>query len=377
MKIPFNIPFISGQEMFYLKTALGSGQCGSEGLFVDRCKEWFATHYKNPATFLTPSCSDALEMAALISGAGPGDEVIVPSWTHVSSANAFVLRGATIVFADIDPDTITVSIEDVEKKITGRTKVVVAVHYGGYGAEAGKLRTLCDERKIMLVEDAAHSIGALNKGAYHGTIGHLGCISFHESKNIQCGEGGALLVNDPSLISTAESIFDKGTNRPAFLRGEVPVYEWLRPGSSFAMSNITAAMLLAQLQETDTVNWQRGEMWKLYREQLGNIPRFEKFCTLPPMPENMDEFNAHIFFIKADTAERAALIKEQLNKKEIQAQSHFPPLHQSPFGKQFRGTCPLTESESRRLIRLPIFHGLNINQIKRIATALEEILKKF
>jgi len=377
LKIPFNIPYISGQELFYLKTALQSGHYSSEGLFIDRCKDWFKTNYAVSSVLLTPSCSSALELAAMMLNVGPGDEVILPSFTHISTANAFALRGATLIFAEIEPQTMTICVNDVRKKMSPRTKVIVAVHYGGYPAGVRELRKLCDENGVFLIEDAAHSIGARVDHAYQGTIGHMGCLSFHETKNIHCGEGGALLINDPAFIETAEIIFEKGTNRSAYLRGEVSEYEWLRPGSSFAMSNIAAAVLLAQLQETDNVNYQRTELWKYYYQCFSEIPDREKYFRMPPMPENIDHFNAHIFFLQANSPALAKQIADSCAKAEIPVQFHFPPLHESPYGKKYRGDCPLTTYESRCLIRFPMFVGLNKTHIDRIASILEKTIKKF
>ncbi|MGD9493422.1 MAG: dTDP-4-amino-4,6-dideoxygalactose transaminase [Bacteroidales bacterium] len=376
MNIPFNIPYISGQELFYIKTALQSKQCSSEGIFIDRVKEWFAINYKTPSVFLTTSCTDALEMAALICKIQAGDEVIIPSWTHVSTANAFALRGARIVFTDVEAGKMTLDVNDVISKISDKTKAIAAVHYGGYGADIIHLKKICDSKNIFLIEDAAHSIGAGIDGHKQGTIGHLGCISFHESKNIHCGEGGILLVNDKNLIETAEIVFQKGTNRSMFLRGEVPFYEWIQAGSSFSMSNLTAAMLLAQLQETDNVNYRRLELWKSYYELLGNIDGFAKYFSLPPLPDKEDDFNAHIFFIKGNSENISAKIHRALNNAGIQAQFHFPPLHTSLFGKRFSGNCPVTASENIRLLRLPLFYGMNSNQIKKMAIILGKILKK-
>ncbi len=362
--------------MFYIKTALQSGQCSSEGLFIDRCREWFSQNYQVHRSYLTTSCTDSLEMAALIAGIQPGDEVIIPSWTHVSTANAFALRGANIVFADADAATMTISIEDVEKKISKKTKAIVAVHYGGYGAEVMRLREICDKRNILLIEDAAHSIGAGIHGRKQGTVGHLGCISFHETKNIQCGEGGLLLVNDDKLLQSAEIVFQKGTDRAAFLRGEVLRYQWQRTGSSFSMSNLTAAMLLAQLQETESVNYRRGELWQHYREIFGNISSFEKYFSLPPVPPDFDDFNAHIFFIKGQTSEISLQLHDLLNNAGISARFHYAPLHESPFGKQFSGDCPIISIESKCLLRMPLFYGMNYNQIKKISAILQKSLKK-
>lgn len=362
--------------MFYIKTALQSGHYSSEGLFIDRCNEWFSQNYQTAHSFLTTSCSDALEMAALVAGINPGDEVIIPSWTHVSTANAFALQGADIVFAEVDADTMTISIEDAERKISGRTKAIVVVHYGGYGAEVMRLREICDRRNILLIEDAAHSIGAGIHGRKQGAIGHLGCISFHETKNIQCGEGGVLFVNDGKLLQPAEIVFEKGTNRAAYLRGEVPFYQWQRTGSSFSMSNLTAAMLLAQLQETESVNYRRGELWQHYRETFGNISSFEKYFSLPPMPLNFDEFNAHIFFIKGRSPKISLQIHDSLNKAGISARFHYAPLHESPFGKKYSVSCPVTSIESKCLIRMPLFYGMNFNQIDKISKMLQKNLKK-
>ncbi len=376
MKIPFNIPYISGQELFYLKTALRSGHYASEGLFTDRCKEWFKTSYNVPSVLLTPSCSSALELATLTLNIGPGDEVILPSFTHVSTANAVVLRGATPVFADIDPQIMTISVDDVKNKITPETKAVIAVHYGGYPARVSELRTLCDEKGIFLIEDAAHSIGARENNQFQGTIGHLGCISFHETKNIHCGEGGALLINDPALTETAEIIFEKGTNRAAFLRSEVSQYEWLRPGSSFAMSNISAAILLAQLQETNDVNYQRTELWKYYYQRFEEIQDKEEYFRMPLLPDNMEYFNAHIFYLQANSPGLAKQIEDAFLRSGIPVQFHFPPLHKSPFGKKYHSNCPVAAYESRCLLRFPMYIGLNKNQIDRIADLLGKTVVK-
>jgi len=376
LKIPFNIPYVSGQELFYLKTALRSGHYSSEGLFIDRCKEWFTSNYSVSSVMLTPSCSSALELATLILDIGPGDEVILPSFTHVSTANAVALRGAKPVFADIDPRTMMLNIVDVRDKFTPATKAVIAVHYGGYAAAVKELRKLCDKKKIFLIEDAAHSIGAKADHAFQGTIGHLGCLSFHETKNIHCGEGGALLINDPALNEAAEIIFEKGTNRAAFLRGEVPQYQWQRPGSSFAMSNITASVLLAQLQETDDVNYQRTELWKYYYECFAEIQHTEKYFRLPPLPAVMEDFNAHIFFLQTVSPSVAIIITESFFKKGYPMQYHFPPLHESPFGKKYGADCPATAHESRCLIRFPMYVGLNRNQIGQMALILEKTLSK-
>ncbi len=376
MNIPFNIPFVSGQELFYLKTALQSGHFSSEGLYIDRCKEWLGQKYSNSHLFLTTSCTHALEMASLLIDIKFGEEVIIPSWTHVSTANAFAMRGAKIVFADIDAETMTVDVKDVENKITKKTKAVVAVHYGGYYADVVQLKKICEQNNVYLIEDAAHSIGAGVDGFMQGCVGHLGCISFHSSKNIHCGEGGLLLVNDKKLQKSAEIVFDKGTDRYLFLQNKVSNYQWRSIGSSFSMSNITASVLLAQLQEVDNVNNRRRELWDYYFEKLSNINSFEKCFSLPVFPKNFDEFNAHIFFIKATDSDVLKEAKRILINNGIQVASHYFPLHESSFGSKYSGKCPITSNESKILIRLPMFYSITYNQINFIANIFEKAIGK-
>lgn len=375
MSIPFNIPHLCGQELFYIKSALRSGRSGGDGMFVERCSEWFTENYQVPAAFMTHSCTGALEMAALVAGIESGDEVIVPSFTHVSTANAFALRGATIVFADSIAETMTIDIVDVLAKITTKTKAIVVVHYGGYAADVVQLRQICDEKGILLIEDAAHSIGAKLNGKHHGTFGHMGCISFHETKNIQCGEGGVLLINESSLIPLAEMVYEKGTNRTAFLRGEATFYEWQCTGSSFAMSNISAAMLLAQLQETEDINYRRAHLWTQYHNLLSNVSGLENLFELPPVPVELIEFNAHVFFLRAKSAETATQLVAYLSNKKIAARFHYQPLHLSPFAKSFPHChCSVAESNCNKLVRLPLFAQLNSNQVKTVVEAIEQFV---
>ncbi len=373
MSIPFNIPYLNGQELLYIKSALRSGRHGSDGEYILRCKQWFESNLPTQAAFMTHTCSHALEMAALICDIKPNDEVIIPSFTHVSTANAFSLRGATSVFADVEPATMTMCIDDIAKKITARTRMIVVVHYGGYTTDLFRLKHLCDKHNLILVEDAAHGIGGFYQRQALGTIGHLGCISFHETKNIQCGEGGVLLLNDASLLPVAEEIYNKGTDRAAFLKGSKPYYQWTRLGSSFAMDNIRAAMLFSQLHELDLVTEKRRSLWMRYYKELSAISSARSGFSLPPYPEDPEGFNAHIFYVMGKDAVFTRKMWERLNGAGIQASFHYTALHESTFGSELSVCdCPVASERSKRLLRLPLFNNLNQRQIQHIA----EVIKK-
>lgn len=368
--IKFNIPYQSSDTEKYLKLALESESQSTDGKFVKKCAAWFEENYSCEKAFMTHSCTGALEMAALTIGIEPGNEVIVPAFTHISTANAFALRGAKIVFADILADTMCIDPADVKQKISPKTKAVIAMHYGGYTTEIEEIVNICKKNGLYLIEDAAHSIGATHNSKYHGTFGDIGCISFHETKNIHCGEGGVFLLNNKSLLGNAEEIYEKGSNRNAFLRNEVSEYSWTGLGSSFGMNNLSAAMLWAQLQDLEMVNEKRLAIWNNYYSVLKNITGI----TMPLKPEL--GFNAHIFYIKIPVNKNNVLLSF-LNKNGISAHKHFPPLNISPFGKSYGPiVCPIAESEYQKLIRLPMHTGIKKADIKFIAETIFQSLKK-
>lgn len=377
MKIPFNIPYLNNKELLAIQKAMQSGSLSGDGFYVKQCNQWFKEVYNCKHPFMTHSCTAALEMAALILNIEADDEVIIPSFTHISTANAFALRGAKIVFADILPDTMCINPQDVVKKISKKTKAIVIVHYGGYASPIKKIKELCRANSLYLIEDAAHSIGVKKDTEYLGTLGDIGCISFHETKNIHCGEGGALLLNNNDLLDKTEQIYEKGSNRNAFLRNEVAKYEWTSLGSSFAMNNITAAFLYSQLESIETVNLKRKEIWISYYKKIQSIPNYNKFLSLPPMPNNIKEFNAHIFFIKAKSKEIAIELSQFLSKKEIQALKHFPPLHNSPFATKYKNAnCQIVEQEYEKLIRLPIYTKLDNNKLDFIVQSIRKFCEE-
>jgi len=368
--IKFNIPYHSPNAEKYLKEALESDSQSCDGESVQKCSGWFEENYGCHKAFMTHSCTGALEMAALTIGIESADEVIVPAFTHISTANAFALRGAKIVFADILADTMCIDPADVIKKITPETKAVVAMHYGGYAADMVLLGDICKKNGLYLIEDAAHSIGATHNDKHLGTFGDIGCISFHETKNIHCGEGGAFLINNPELLKKAEEVFEKGSNRAAFLRNEVSEYSWTGLGSSFGMNNLSAAMLWSQLQDLGVVSEKRVAIWNDYYAAFKSI----EGIILPP--ESESGFNAHIFYIKAQATQADGLLA-LLNEKGIAACRHFPPLNKSPFGEKFGKThCTVAEAEYQKLIRLPMHIGIRKTDTEFIADIIARFLSK-
>jgi dTDP-4-amino-4,6-dideoxygalactose transaminase len=367
MMIPFNKPLHVDKEMKYIKKVIDNQKISGDGEFTIRCQEWFETNFYIKKALLTPSCTHALEMAAILLDIQEGDEVIMPSYTFVSTANAFVLRGAKIIFVDIRPDTMNIDETKIESAITERTKVIVPVHYAGVACEMDKIMELADRYNLYVVEDAAQGVMSTYKGRHLGTIGHLGTYSFHETKNYSCGEGGALLINDNRFIERAEIIREKGTNRSRFFRGQVDKYTWVDIGSSYLPSELNAAMLFAQLEKAVSVNEHRKELWETYYNILKNLP-----LELPVIPSNC-EHNAHMFYIKtSDLNERTALI-EYLKKNNVYSVFHYVPLHSSEAGlcfSLFSGVDEYTTKESERLVRLPMYHSLSKEEV---ATVCQQI----
>lgn len=359
--IPFNSPPIVGTELDYMQAAMSSGKLCGDGGFTRRCQQWLEQRFGAHKVLLTPSCTASLEMAALLLDIKPGDEVIMPSFTFVSTANAFVLRGAKAIFVDIRPDTMNIDESKIEAAISDRTRAIVPVHYAGVACEMDTIMALAKKYKLLVVEDAAQGVMSTYKGQALGTIGHIGCFSFHETKNYTAGgEGGATLINDPSLIERAEIIREKGTNRSQFFRGQVDKYTWRDLGSSYLMADLQAAFLWGQLEAAEKINQRRLELWNNYYQvfkPLAEAGRIE----LPTIPADCQQ-NAHMFYIKlGDIADRSAFI-DYLKEAEILAVFHYIPLHECPAGEkygEFRGENRFTSTESERLVRLPLFFNLS------------------
>jgi len=370
--IPFNAPPVVGTELEYMQSAMGSGKLCGDGGFTRRCQQWMENRFGSRKVLLTPSCTASLEMAAILIAIQPGDEVIMPSYTFVSTANAFVLRGATIVFVDIRPDTLNIDETLIEAAITEKTKAIVPVHYAGVACEMDTIMALAEKHGLYVVEDAAQGVMSTYKGKALGTIGHIGCFSFHETKNYTAGgEGGATLINDPALVERAEIIREKGTNRSQFFRGQVDKYTWRDIGSSYLMADLQAAYLWAQLEAAKRINDQRLRLWQNYYDALKPVADSGRI-ELPIIPQDC-QHNAHMFYIKlADNDDRSALIN-WLKEAEILAVFHYIPLHSSPAGQRFgrfHGTDNYTQAESERLLRLPLFYNLSANNQKTVINSL-------
>ncbi|MBZ6387269.1 MULTISPECIES: dTDP-4-amino-4,6-dideoxygalactose transaminase [Pantoea] len=370
--IPFNAPPIVGSELEYMQSAMASGKLCGDGGFTRRCQQWMEQRFGSKKVLLTPSCTASLEMAALLINLQPGDEVIMPSYTFVSTANAFVLRGATIVFVDIRPDTLNIDESKIEAAITEKTRAIVPVHYAGVACEMDAIMALAAQYKLWVIEDAAQGVMSRYKGRALGTIGHIGCFSFHETKNYTAGgEGGATLINDAALIERAEVIREKGTNRSQFFRGQVDKYTWRDIGSSYLMADLQAAYLWAQLEAAERVNQQRLRLWQRYYDALQPLAAKGRI-ELPTLPAAC-EHNAHMFYIKLrDSDDRQALIS-WMKEAEILTVFHYIPLHSSPAGEEFgrfHGEDLFTTRESERLLRLPLFYNLTDNNQNTVISSL-------
>lgn len=358
--IPFNKPPVVGTELTYMKQAMDSGKLCGDGGFTKRCEEWMEKHFDCPKVQLTPSCTASLEMAAILINIKPGDEVIMPSFTFVSTSNAFVLRGATIVFVDIRPDTMNIDETKIEAAITERTRAIVPVHYAGVACEMDTIMAIAEKHNLFVIEDAAQGVMSTYKGRALGTIGHIGAYSFHETKNYSSGgEGGATLVNDKSLINRAEVIREKGTNRSQFFRGQVDKYIWRDIGSSYLMSDLQAAYLWAQLEEAEKINQRRLLLWQRYYDALAPLAQAGKLA-LPIVPEGL-KHNAHMFYIKLKDIEQRTEFNDYMKSHGILTVFHYVALHTSPAGEEFGrfdGEDRYTTSESDRLVRLPMFYNM-------------------
>jgi dTDP-4-amino-4,6-dideoxygalactose transaminase len=363
MWIPFNKPYLTGRELDYIRQAHEAHHLSGDGLFTKRCRAWLEERLGCHQALLTHSCTAALEMAAILAGIGPGDEIIMPSFTFVSTANAFVLRGGVPVFVDIRPDTLNIDESKIEAAITPKTRAIVVVHYAGVACEMEAIQSLARRHRLLLIEDAAQAIGAAYRGRPLGGFGQLAALSFHETKNLISGEGGALLVNAPELAARAEIVREKGTNRGAYFRGEVDKYTWVEIGSSFLPSDIIAAFLWAQLEQAEAILARRQALWAKYHaafeplEQAGLLRR-------PIVPRDATP-NAHSYFLLlADLASRQRFI-DTLRTQGVHAVFHYVPLHSSPAGRKFgraSGSMTVTDSVADRLVRLPLWIGLESQQ---------------
>ena len=371
--IPFNIPPFTGKEMNYIRQAVENQKICGDGPYTKKCSEWIEQKTGTAKCLLTTSCTHATELAALLADVKEGDEVIMPSYTFVSTADAFVLRGAKPVFVDIRPDTMNMDETLIEDAITPRTKAIVPVHYAGVACEMDTIMDIAKRHHLLVIEDAAQGIMSTYKGQALGAIGDFGCFSFHETKNYSMGEGGALLIKDPKYVEEAEIIREKGTNRSKFYRGQIDKYTWVNYGSSYLPSDMNAAYLWAQLELAEEINEKRRSIWNRYWELLQ--PLKEQGCIeLPTVPEGCVH-NAHMFYIKAkDLEERTGLI-DFLRENEIWPVFHYIPLHTAPAGikfGEFHGEVKYTTKESERLCRLPLFYSLELEQVDYIASKVKE-----
>jgi dTDP-4-amino-4,6-dideoxygalactose transaminase len=367
MRISFSKPSFTFRERGYVVEALASARLAGDGLFSRRCEEHLRTSLGSPAVLLTPSGTHALEMASLLVGLEPGDEVIMPSFTFSSTANAVRLVGATPVFVDIRPDTLNLDERLVESVIGPRTRAITVMHYGGVGCEMDPILEVARRHGLRIIEDAAHGIQARYRGRWLGTIGDLGCFSFHETKNLSCGEGGALVVNDPDLVTRAEVIREKGTNRKAFFRGEIDRYTWTDIGSSYLLGDLSAALLLAQLERADEITRRRVHIWNAYHRHLEGLATSQHIVR-PHVPAGCDH-NAHIYWIAVrDRATRDALL-DHLHELGIHATFHYIPLHSSPAGLrlgELRTRDVHTTSMSERLVRLPLYFDMTDHDVSDV-----------
>lgn len=374
MNIPFNKPYMTGKELWYISQAHANGHLAGDGQFTKKCSTWLEARTGSHRALLTHSCTAALEMAAILADLQPGDEVIMPSYTFVSTANAFVLRGAVPVFVDIRPDTLNIDESRIEAAITERTRAIVPVHYAGVACEMDTVMAIARKHNLVVIEDAAQGIMSTYKGRPLGSIGHMGCLSFHETKNIISGEGGALLINDPHLAERAEVIREKGTNRSKFFRGQVDKYTWVDMGSSYLPSELIAAFLWAQMEEADAITDRRLAIWDVYHRGLAGL---EASGTIrrPFIPEGC-RHNAHMYYIVLPDVSTRMKTIETLKSKGIHTVFHYVPLHSALAGMKHgvtRTNLAVTDDMSERLLRLPVWLGVEDYQPQ----VINEILAMF
>lgn len=363
MKIPFNKPYTTGKELGYIQDAISRGHISGNGYYTKKCQAYFEERYGFKKCLLTSSCTDALEMAAILTGVGPGDEVILPSYTFVSTANAFALRGAKLVFCDSRQDHPGMDEDKIEALITSRTKVIVPVHYAGVACDMDKIMALADKYGLFVVEDAAQAIDSFYKDRALGGIGHLGCFSFHETKNISSGEGGMLVVNDDRFIERSEIIWEKGTNRQAFFRGEIDKYGWVDAGSSFLPSDMIAAFLWAQLECLDEIQNKRKAIWNTYYDLFSDKTE-ELHLSVPCIPDYATN-NAHMFYLLAQNDEHRDLVIRYWKDNGVHAVFHYQSLHKSMFGSKISAACdcPNADYYTGALLRMPLYGDLDVSSL--------------
>jgi len=374
MKIGFNRPCFQGKELSYIAEAIQAAHISGDGAFTKKCQNYLEQIFITPKVLLTTSCTDALELSAILLNLSEGDEVILPSFTFVSTANAFLLRGAKPVFVDIRPDTLNLDETKLESKITKKTKAIVVVHYAGVGCEMDEILFIASKHNIPVIEDNAHGLFGKYRGKYLGSFGALATQSFHETKNVTCGEGGAIIINDKSLVERAEIVREKGTNRSLFFRGQVDKYSWMDIGSSYLPSDILAAFLLAQLEAHQKIQDYRKLVWNHYYAHIKQWA-LSSDTRLPAAPDYCDQA-FHMFYIVLPTLETRTALTNHLKIREIQAVFHYLPLHLSPMGSKLgykEGDFPVTEHISNRLLRLPFYNEIDLEQVAYIC----DIISKF
>jgi dTDP-4-amino-4,6-dideoxygalactose transaminase len=369
MMIPFNKPYLSGKEAHYMYQAVLSGKLSGNGIFTRKCQEFLEQKYGFRKTLLTTSCTDALEMAAILIDTQPGDEIIMPSYTFVSTANPFILRGGKIVFADSSSDHPNLDADAIEALITPKTKAIVPVHYAGVACDMARIMDIATRHNLFVIEDAAQAIDSFFENSSLGSIGHLAAFSFHETKNVISGEGGMLVINDERFIQRAEIIWEKGTNRSAFFRGEIDKYGWVDIGSSFLPSEVVAAFLYAQLENIDNIQHRRKEIWELYMQELQTLQGMAGLPVLPPYATN----NAHIFYLICNNVDERDRLIAHLKQNNVYAVFHYLSLHKSPFYKDKHDGRDLKQADhySENLVRLPLFYELTNEQVKHITTTIK------
>ena len=375
--IPFNKPPFTGNEEKFVQQAMRSENISGSGSFVEKCQSWFESELSCRKALLTPSCTAALEMAALLLDIKPGDEIIMPSYTFVSTANAFVMRGGKIVFVDIRPDTMNIDESKIKSAITKKTKAIVPVHYAGIACEMDVIMSIAEEHNLFVVEDAAQGMMSKYNGRHLGTIGHIGAYSFHETKNYtSAGEGGLLIINDKKFEDRAEIIRDKGTNRSQFFRGMIDKYTWVDLGSSYLMNDVSAAYLWGNLEKSIEINKFRLNIWQKYHQSLKHLQE-NQLIDMPSIPQKCIH-NAHMFYLKVKDLKIRSKLIEHLKQDNISSVFHYVPLHSAIAGKKFgrfNGKDEFTTSESERIIRLPMFFGLDSVSIKKICKSIEHFFK--
>ena len=371
--IDFNVPPFTGKELEYMQQAIKNKKICGDGEFTKKCSHWMQEKFQANHVLLTTSCTHALEMAAVLTQVKPGDEVILPSYTFVSTADAFVQRGATLVFVDIRPDTMNLDERLIEDAITDKTKVIVPVHYAGVGCAMDEIMEIAARHHLMVVEDAAQGVYAYYKGRALGTIGDFGCYSFHETKNYSMGEGGALVFQNNDFLERAEIIREKGTDRSKFFRGQVDKYRWMDYGSSYLPSDLNAAYLWAQLEMADTIRKDRLDSWNYYNEELRPLAE-AGYIEQPFIPDYADH-NAHMYYIKTKDLEIRGRLIDFMRKHDILTVFHYVPLHSAPAGKKFgrfHGEDKYTTKESERLVRLPMYYHLKEEDREQVVKAIKE-----